>query len=126
MTNKGLLRKIFGETIFADPELFGERGKTEAPAGQVGKYRGVRIYRRGDSYYTSLDPDSEFESVSDAKKVIAHFRRGWKNPAEGHLVIPATGGHIVIPVRKRGKGFTVRKNPAAGFVDSKGRVHPLR
>lgn len=42
------------------------------------KYKGVTIYKRGDgSFFTSLDPDSEFESIRDARAVIDHFR----NPA---------------------------------------------
>ena len=44
----------------------------------VSKYKGVTIYKRGDgSFFASLDPDSEFETLRDAKAVVDHF----KNPA---------------------------------------------
>lgn len=50
-------------------------------ARAVSKYKGVTIYKRGDgSFFASLDPDSEFESLRDVKSVIDHF----KNPASSY------------------------------------------
>lgn len=47
----------------------------------VSKYKGVTIYKRGDgSFFASLDPDSEFESLRDVKAVVDHF----KNPAASY------------------------------------------
>ena len=47
----------------------------------VSKYKGVTIYKRGDgSFFASLDPDSEFESLRDVKAVVDHF----KNPAANY------------------------------------------
>lgn len=47
----------------------------------VSKYKGVTIYKRGDgSFFASLDPDSEFESLRDVKAVVDHF----KNPASNY------------------------------------------
>lgn len=57
-----------------------ERKRLEAVKA-VSRYKGVTIYKRGDGvYFASLDPDSHFESVSDTKTVIDHFR----NPAKGY------------------------------------------
>jgi hypothetical protein len=62
-----------------------EKKRERAEKGHaVSRFKGVTIYRKGSGeYYTSLDPDSEFESLKDAKAVVGHFRnpattdRGW-------------------------------------------------
>jgi len=55
--------------------------KKRAAVKAVSKYKGVTIYKRGDgSFFASLDPDSEFESLRDVKAVVDHF----KNPAANY------------------------------------------
>lgn len=97
----GLLRKIWGphqtyhrdvraerkaraaearaKSVAEQRESVEEKRRERYEKGKpVSRYKGVQIYRRGDGeYYASLDPDSRYDSLRDAKKVIDHF----KNPA---------------------------------------------
>lgn len=67
------------ETLRAAREELAE--KKSQQIGAVAKYKGVTIYRRGrGAFFASLDPDSEFETLRDAKAVIDHF----KNPASSY------------------------------------------
>jgi len=64
-------------------EYVAEKKRERLEKGKpVTRFKGVTIYRSGADpdlpFYTSLDPDSRFETLRDAKAVIGHFR----NPAE--------------------------------------------
>ncbi len=67
------------EKLRAAREELAEKKRSAVRA--VSKYKGVTIYKRGDgSFFASLDPDSEFESLRDVKAVVDHF----KNPASSY------------------------------------------
>lgn len=60
-----------------------EHGEDTTPALRAAKdltYKGVAIYRRGEGYRTDLDPESEFESLGDAKRFVDAQARNPRNP----------------------------------------------
>lgn len=61
----------------------------------VSKYKGVTIYKRGDgSFFASLDPDSEFESLRDVKAVVDHFKNPASSAAEWRHAVAVLRGDI--------------------------------
>lgn len=76
------------------------------PRPKTVRYRGVSIIPVGDGEYTiSIDRDSRFESVKDAKAVIGHFTK--KNP-----------------LKKSGKAETRRRAIASKRKARRGRKNP--
>ena len=58
-----------------------KRGHSRGGSGPETRYKGIRITTLfGGEYTTSIDPDSRFDSMRDAKRFIDYWKR--KNPAK--------------------------------------------
>jgi hypothetical protein len=57
---------------------------TKTAAAQPVTYKTYRVYPSGESWRTSLDPGSEFDSAADAKRFIDYWaKKGRPNPGTG-------------------------------------------
>lgn len=87
------------------------------------KYKGVTIYRRGDgSLFTSLDPDSEFESVRDARAVIDHFRNPAASVSDWRKAVAVLTGETSGSARQAAR--VVRSTPPARRLSFLARFQP--
>jgi hypothetical protein len=82
---------------------------------QVGRYKGTTIYRAGpvgDRYlYSSLDPDSHFDSVRDLKSVVDQFKNPASNLSEWRRAVDVLRGEVDGSARQAVR--TIRSTPPA-------------
>jgi hypothetical protein len=93
---------------------------------QVGRYKGTTIYRAGpvgDRYlYSSLDPDSHFDSVRDLKSVVDQFKNPASNLSEWRRAVDVLRGEVDGSAREAVR--MIRSTPPARRLDYLARMRP--
>jgi len=77
----------------AKEEREAEREERASKPAAKGSYRGYKLYRTPDGeYFSSLDPDSWYDTAAQARRAIDDFKKGRgnpcrKNPADGAAAV---------------------------------------
>jgi hypothetical protein len=86
MSVKGELTSIWDSFFPNDGGQAESRSRPKSSGWNGTKYKGYKVWEENGSYHTSLDPDSEFERVGDAKRFIDRWSKRRGNPGVGRWI----------------------------------------